>query len=220
MSGQEDLNRQIANSMYDLPMIPKKETKFVTDDEIKDITMRKFPMFLRVAMFLFKACHWTLLFSSILQLINRRYNEFEDVTRIEQPDVEPEVRARFYQLTGIIYAKYNLEILNFIFYLLLVSSFHRLSGVAFTAKMLLEALLGTLIAFKVYRYLIELAGGDNSKMPITMRHIVVEMAVFGLHVVIVAAFMTIYCGFHNNRQRKNIYRVHYLGKKIKRAAAH
>lgn len=220
MSGQEDLNRQIANSLYDLPMLPKKETKFVTDDEIKDITMRKFPMFLRVAMLTFKACHWLLLFASIFQLINRRYKEFDDVTRIEQPDVTPEVRARFYQLTGIIYAKYNLEILNFIFYLLLVNTFHRLSSVAFTAKLLLEGVLGALIAFKLYRYLVEMAEGDKSKLPITMHHIIAEVAVFLCHVAIVVSFLSIYCGFHNNRQRKNIYRVHYLGKKIKRAAAH
>lgn len=218
MNAQEELNRQITNSLIDPTRFSKKDTKFVLDEEIKEITLRNFPNFLRTFIIIFKFCHYLLLVTSIVQLVNRRYKEYDDLTRIQQPDVTTEVRERFYQFTGIIYAKYNLEILNFIFYLLLVNNFHRLTMWGLSWKMALETFLSALISFKVYRYMVELSEGDKSKLPITTRHAYTELALLAVHILIVISFLGIYFGFRNNKKLKNIYRVHYLGKKIKRAA--
>ena len=217
MSQQEEVSRNMTTHLSQMPVPQKKYTKIVSDKEISQITLKNFPKKFKISIFLFKLSHYILLIVSCSQLIVRRFNEYDDILKIEATKVDPIVREKFYSFTGIIYAKYNLEILNFIFFLLIVSNFHRLSLFNFLAKLFFgEFMLIALICWKVTNYIIEMKKEDTSDIPISYMNVIIELALLVFHVVIVVSFLIIYLGFRKSKEAKNIYRVHYLGKKIKR----
>ena len=219
MNQQVNLDDYMASSLVHMPEKVKKDTKLVSDSEISKITLKNFPKTISVSITIFQICQWGLLICSCVQLLFRRYCEYDDLMKIEAEGVTQSEKEEFYSFTGIIYAKYNLEILNFVFYLLLLSNLHQLNMKHYFLKIFLgEGLLIGLIFWKVLSYLEILGAHSNKNAPISLGNIMVELGLLILHVVIIISFSIAFFGFRKSREAKNIYRVHYLGKKIKRVA--
>ena len=62
----------------------------------------------------------------------------------------------FYVITGLIYAKYNLEIINFLFYKIFVINLHERTKRTMVIKITFEVLIIVFITMKIFLYLIEL----------------------------------------------------------------
>ena len=217
MQSQNDLTEHMNQAIKDLDNRNSKETKFVSDSEISKIQLSNFPRYMKICIFIFKFCHYFLLLFSCFQMVNRRYKQYNELLDIEKKKLTEEEKLEYFSFTGVIYAKYNLEILNFIFYLLIVSNFNRLSLCHFLSKLLIgEGLLISLAFFKIIKYYFEKIN-NNPKFPINLSNLLSEISLLLAHLIVVGTFIVIYLGFKNSRENKNIYRVHYLGKKIKRA---
>ena len=98
------------------------------------------PKILRVNIFIFHFFHYLLLFLSISMLVYRRLHEYNEILRIENNEAGEarSIRYIFYTLTGLIYARYNLEIINFICYKIFVVNLASKTTKAFRFKMTCE----------------------------------------------------------------------------------
>ena len=216
MDHTKNLDQTLNQQILERQSIRGKVTKLVTDDEISKIKVNNFPMYMRISIPVFKLCHYFLLIMSIIQLLNRRYHEYDDLKQMEEMHYDDHQTEQFFSFTGVIYAKYNLEILNFIFYILIVANFNKLSFANFLAKLVIgEGMLIGLGCVKIINYYWQI-NELKDKAAITISSLLVEIFLLLTHIIILVTFIIIWLGFRGSRENKNIYRVHYLNKKIRR----
>ena len=98
------------------------------------------PQSLRVKIFIFHFFHYLLLILSISMLVYRRLHEYNEILRIENNEAGEarSIRYIFYTLTGLIYARYNLEIINFICYKIFVVDLASKTNKAYRFKLICE----------------------------------------------------------------------------------
>ena len=110
------------------------------------------PTPLRIKIFSFYFLHYLLLVMSVAMLVYRRLNEYKEILRIENNEAGEarSIRYIFYTLTGLIYARYNLEIINFICYKIFVVNLASKTNKAFRFKMVCEVGNTTLLKYRLF----------------------------------------------------------------------
>lgn len=93
----------------------------IEQSEIKEIKLSQLPKGLRTEITLFKVLHYFLLIIAIISIIYRRRNEINDILEAQKKDTE--TQNEFYLLSSLIYVKYNLEVLNFVIFVVFVYNF-------------------------------------------------------------------------------------------------
>ena len=98
------------------------------------------PVKVRAQIFAFHFLHYILLLMSVVMLVYRRLHEYNEILRIENNEAGEarSIRYIFYTMTGLIYARYNLEIINFICYKIFVINLASRTGKSFMFKMVAE----------------------------------------------------------------------------------
>ena len=197
--------------------IPKKKTpsKFVSlTHEINDISIKNFPKSLKYQIFTFKALHYLLLIIAIVLIILKRIREHADIIAIEKIK-NPTIRELFYVITGLIYVKYNLEIINFICYYTFVINLQERKSRTFYFKITVETIIILMILVKICIYIFELWSNYGFVGSISHYNIIGESIILLLHVIIVVLYCSIRQRFSHSRLLRKIFRVYYLNKELK-----
>ena len=194
---------------------PKQLTKMISlGDEINKISLKNFPDYLRYRIFCFKFLHYVLLMIAIALIFYKRIREYEDIQEIEKIPVS-EDKFIYYFITGIIYVKYNLEVVNFLCFLSFVINLHEHRKRTFAFKVIFELFIMLLILLKVTVYLFEIYKEVPYFSSITKFNIVGEMVLWSFHLIIVILYVQIRSKFQESRLWRKIFRVYYLEKKLK-----
>jgi hypothetical protein len=194
---------------------PKQLTKMISlGDEINKISLKNFPDYLRYRIFFFKFLHYVLLFVAVGLIFFKRIREYEDIKEIERIPGANE-KFVYYFITGIIYVKYNLEVVNFLCFLSFVINLHEQRKRTFVFKVVSEMFIMLLILLKVIVYLFEIYKEVPYFSSITKYNIMGEMLLWTFHLIIVILYVQIRTKFQESRLWRKIFRVYYLEKKLK-----
>ena len=193
----------------------KKKTKFISlGSKLNDISMRNFPKSLQWQLFAFKFLHYVLLVTAVVLIIFKRIKELNDIKKIEAIEKEG-IRDLFYIVTGLIYVKYNLEIINFICYYTFVINLQERRRRTFYFKLTIESLISLIIFVKICIYIFELWTKYGFTGSISHYNIIGEMVLLCVHITIILLYFKIRLKFSQSRLYRKIFRVYYLGKELK-----
>lgn len=110
-----------------------------------NLSIEQLSMKYRMNIRVFFAVHYILLVYSIGVIIFKRCKEIDSVVEINQ---KTEYRAYYYYVNGIAYARYNVEILNFFVFSLLINFLYKRQKILLIIKLFFEGLLISLIILK------------------------------------------------------------------------
>lgn len=197
------------------PQQKKKKTKFISlNSKINDISMKNFPKSLQYQLLAFKTLHYILLVTSVFLIIFKRVKEQSDIKKIEDIDKDS-IKNLFYIVTGLIYVKYNLEIINFICYYTFVVNLQERRRRTFYFKLTIESVISLIIFVKICIYIFELWTKYGFTGSISHYNIIGEMVLLCVHIAIILLYFKIRLRFSQSRLYRKIFRVYYLGKELK-----
>lgn len=181
--------------------------------EINKISLQNLPKCLKTELFLFKYLHYFLLFTAIFLIIYRRVKELKDIEQIEQIDNDG-LKRDFYRVTGMIYVKYNCEIINFMIFKLFIVNLHRKDYI-FYVKLVCEFFIIILMITKIAIYIFELSNENRFTGDINELNILFEVFLLFVHFLILFLYVRILLAFKKSRLFRKIFVVHYLKERLK-----
>ena len=189
-------------------------SKFISlTHEINEISITNFPTSLKLQIFTFKALHYILLVTSIVLIIVKRIKEHTDIMAIEKIE-DITIKRLFYVITGLIYVKYNLEIINFICFYIFVINLHERKSRAFYFKIIVETFISLLIFIKIVIYIFELWGEYGFTGSINHHNIIGECIMLVFHISIIVLYCKIRAKFSDSRLLRKIFIVFYLNREL------
>ena len=125
------------------------------NSEINKISIDNLPKNLRNKIALFKFLHYFLLVIAIISIVIKRITEYDDIKYIESKEKQQD-KDIYYLLSGLIYVKYNCEILNFVIFKVFIKQLQEKTRNTFVLKMVIEALMIVLYICKLALYFAEI----------------------------------------------------------------
>ena len=181
--------------------------------ELGAIRMQNLPQSLKIQIFAFRLLHFALLLVTLWLIVSKRMAERSDIRALEQCDEK--MRPWFYFITGLVYVKYNLEIINFIIYYTLLTDLQERRSPMFLFKIASEAFFIMFVFTKICVYVFELMTHYCIAGHISYWNIIGESVILLLHIAVLALYWRIRTQFGRSRLLRKIFRVYYLNKEIK-----
>ena len=162
---------------------------------------------LKFQIVVFFLLHYFLLISSICLILWKRFRQHTDFSHVMYVS-SPDVRQLIYLSTGINYAKYNIEIMNYIYFGFFVKDLKYHFN-----KIMIELFLMFLVGFKIYLYISEMAQ-NYMYVPVGMWQIAGEFAILSMHFLILVLYLVLHKRMERDKFSKIIYGKDVLGKKM------
>ena len=167
---------------------------------------KKLDKLTRKTIVLFFGLHYFLLMVSIGMILYKRLREHDEINMIEAFG-DRSTRLVFYRIFGLVYARYNLEVLNFIHFVLFARDLQPSA-----VKVLSESALVLLGASKI-----GLSATVDTRDPraadlLSLPQLFGELALLGLHLLILALYLLL-CNQMKNESFSEPYNAVVLGKK-------
>ena len=194
-----------------LPM-PIKEEYSISDLQQATINRYKWkslPLSTRAAVQAFYWCHYFLLIFSIFSIGYRRLYEREDIEAIEFVPTASH-RDLLYRVSGIFYAKHNLEIINFLFFYMFVTELKLMY-----TKYVVEAILFLFVIVKIYVYSFLISEDESRRIGLNTTKMALETSCLVGHMVIIWLYAMLLTWEKRDEVFKYSYGKEFLGKKLK-----
>lgn len=182
--------------------------------DVHSISLGNLPKSLKIQLFVFKLLHFSLFLIAISMIIKKRMDELRDIKSIEKLE-NAHMQDLFYMITGLVYVKNNIEIINFVCYCTLLTDLQKKGSLIFWFKVGSEIFIMLLSFVKICVYIFELFTHAGLTGRISCFNIMGETMLIGIHMTILCMYVTISSKFSNSRMLRKIFRVYYLNKDIR-----
>lgn len=202
------------NPQIELRNTTRKNTNVVQIDkkELNEIKLENMPKSLRTQIALFKLLHYLLLVVAICSIIYRRKNEIRDILEAQKKDQR--TQQQFFLISSLIYVKYNLEILNFVLFIVFLTNLAETSKFPFIIKLVAEVSIIIFMISKITLYLYDLNSKLTLMYGLTISHLILEIFLLFLHFFIIYLYCYIRRAFLNNKSYRKIFTVFYMKNKL------
>ena len=194
------------------PLQPEAKSVVAEPEERKTAEMRTYrwsslPRMLRVSIVLFFTAHYFLVITSLVLIFYKRLREQDEIFKVETvPD--PTTQHFLYVMFGLVYAKYNFEIINFIYFVLFAKD------LAYNwLKVVSEFTLILLISMKMSIYYLYLVDEKKVSELISKEQLMGEAFILFIHLSIVGLYFYLVRKL-NDKENRRVYNVVVLGKKV------
>ena len=101
----------------------RESTGRKSTSDIRRFQWSNLPASQRLAVVTLYLAHYFLLITSVSLILYKRLREHEEIEKIESL-TDAKVKSALYVMFGLVYAKYNFEIINFIYFVLFAKFFY------------------------------------------------------------------------------------------------
>jgi hypothetical protein len=183
---------------------------------INVISLRNFPLGLRIQIFVFKTCHYLVLAISLLAMLSIRAREWIEWRSANLDEVGHNFDL-YLMINGIIYVTYNLEIASFFFMVGFLKRLNELPRVFFAVKIFLEIALANLSILKIIGVYFKNKLYPTDGILFTRALILQQLFMLAIHcvlIVLIVLVVQIRLKFKRSRVLREIYQVFYLDKNL------